>query len=141
MPDIYGHTIFSAEDTDETILYTCPVVSAAINVAGPGGAAEDIVTYAQQETTQTRVTSIIATTYLVGTDYRMFITPLPDDAPSVLDSGGSGADYALVWDKVAAANSTDMFAGGMVLAPGNTIWIKAGAVDEMTFSIFYIETS
>jgi hypothetical protein len=137
MPDVYGHTIFSAEDTDETILYTCPSVDAPIDQ----GSVEDVVTYVQQPITQTRVTSIIATTYLVATDYRMFITPLPDDAPSVLDAGGSGADYALVWDKVAAANGTDMFAGGMVLAPGNTIWIKAGLIDAITFSIFYIETS
>ena len=136
MPDVFGNVVLPVDSTNETVIYTCPLVADSIDVAGAGGAAEDIVTYAQQAVTQTLVTSLIISSISTGTQCRIMITPV-NTAPSTL---GTQADYALLYNYIATGSTTEVYSG-IVLAPGNTLWVDANVADKVTVSCFYIETT
>lgn len=139
MADVFGNVVLPVDSTNETVIYTCPIVSAPIDVAGDGvdnPAAEDVVPYAQQAVTQTLVTSLIISSIDTGTQCRIMITPV-NTAPSTL---GTQTDYALLYNYVATGSTTEVYSG-IVLAPGNTLWVDANVADKVTVSCFYIETT
>lgn len=132
MADVFGN-VTQLATTDEAVLYTCPLVSAAIDV----NTAEDIIPQAQQAVTQTQICGITLASWSTGTNAFLYLTQV-NTAPTTL---GTATDYQLYGPMAASANTTTVFNPGLVLAPGNTIWVKAGAADKLTVTLSYIEIS
>jgi len=136
MADVFGNVVLPVDSTNETVIYTCPLVADSIDVTAAGQDAEDVVTFVQQAVTQTLVTSLIISSIDTGTQCRIMITPV-NTAPSTL---GTQTDYALLYNYVATGSTTEVYSG-IVLAPGNTLWVDANVADKVTVSCFYIETT
>jgi hypothetical protein len=140
MADVYGYNLEPLDTAVGKLLYTCPVVSAAIDVAGPDGAAEDVVTYAQQAVTQTQITSIWLTTVGAAGRFRIFVTPTDATDPMTLDSPDGDA-YCINYRGFLDTLSTQIVQPGIVLGPGETVWVQTGTPDKLVATIFYIEVS
>ncbi|GAG21573.1 unnamed protein product, partial [marine sediment metagenome] len=127
--NVFGHTSLNAAADTLELLYTCPVVSDSIDV----GTAEDIETYAQQAVTQTQVTSIIVCNYDGTTAVEFDIAYTGSSA----DTQGN-PEFRLFFDNALAAETTVILNPGLVMAPGNEIWVKSHLATT-AFTINYIE--
>ena len=139
MADVYGYNTVDLDVTTAAQkLYTCPIVSAPIDVAGAGGAAEGITPYVQQAVTQTQIVSIWMARYANSPLVKIFLTPTDVTEPMAL---GTPEDYALFYRDAIAANSTWIYQAGIVLSPGQTLWANSNVAASITATIFYIEVS
>ena len=118
--------------TTDTVLYTCPALAVK-----DVDTVENVTTRAQARIVQTQVTGINVTNYSAGAQtFSLFVTDADDT-----DTAPIGDDYKLVSDHSLSQDETIILAQGMVLAPGNTVWIGASANTALTVTMFRIEVS
>jgi hypothetical protein len=135
MADVFGNSLLNLTTATETILYTCPIVSDSID-GGTDNTAQDIVTYAQQAVTQSQVTSIIVCSLTTST-YSIYLTDATTPAPSA-----STPHHFALFNLVAiTAPASHVISPGLVLAPGQTLWVEAGDANALTVTVNYIEIS
>ena len=131
MADTFGN-VTKLATTSEVLLYTCPIASTATKDVA---SVEDVFPYAQQPITQTQITGFVLNSWSTGTNGYIYLTP-STDSPT---TEGTPSDYGIFGPTSTPANSTTVFNPGLVLAPGNSIWIEAGAADKLTITMSYIE--
>jgi hypothetical protein len=133
MADVFGHVHYFASDNLINLLYTCPIVTDSIDQ----GTAEDVVTYAQQPVTQTQITSLTVSIINSAVTYSIYLTPTTDR--TALDAGAHLFTVCNAVLPVDGVSSTHNF--GLVLAPGNTLWVLAATGVNLNFLLNYIEIS
>jgi hypothetical protein len=139
MSDVFGNVVLPLDSADETLLYTCPLVSSSVSMATAGDPVDDVSSYAGQAVTQTQITSIIACAHTADT-YSIFLTP-GAVAPASIGGGAVSTDYALFYNVSVAVNFTDVVSPGIVMSPGQSLWAEATTLDTMTITVNYIEIS
>jgi len=125
--DVFG-MVSNELTTSEVAVYTCPE-GLVVDV----GTVESVVASAAIRPTQTIVTSINVARFGAAATYSIYMTT-DDTAPS-----GSTTD--LVIRALSPASLNHSFSPGIVMSPGNTLWVTADNNSRIAMTINYIEVS